>query len=54
MDCGLCFQFKQVTHQFELGQDWVLPQRVVDNILQQNVILATAVTLSDKGSLSQT
>lgn len=54
MDCELCFQFKQVTHQFELGQDWVLPQRVVDNILQQSIITAATVTLSDKGGLSQT
>lgn len=22
---GLCFHFKQIIHQFELGQDWVLP-----------------------------
>lgn len=54
MDSGFCFQFKQGTHQFELDQDWVLPHRVVDNILQQGIILAAAVTLPDIGGVSQT
>lgn len=43
---GLRFQLKQVTRQLQLGQDWVLSQRVVDNILQQSIVSATAVALS--------
>lgn len=35
---GLFFQLKQVSHQFELGQDWVLSQRVVNNILQHRIV----------------
>lgn len=35
---GIGSFFQQVSHQFELGQDWVLSQRVVNNILLHRIV----------------
>ncbi len=42
------------SYQSEFGEDWVLPQWVVNNILQHRISLPFAVALPNKGRLSHT
>lgn len=41
-------------YQSEFGEDWILPQWVIHNILQHSVVLPKTVTLPNQGKLSQT
>lgn len=43
-----------ITYQSEFGEDWMLPQRVINHILQHRIILSRTVALPNNGRLSQT